>query len=149
MLKVQKPVWPLATALLVLMLNVFLISPRFNALFGPVVGNISYIGIRIVTLLALSFYLAKYCQKVRYQVVATASFVAFLDQCVFKGVLFFFEVRSNPQIFPDGTLGNVLFAFLMSYILFLPFIILIAFAGTELTRFKQDWMRNQKNTPAG
>lgn len=107
-------------------LNLYGISPLIGRLLGPGAGNFAYILVRVAVIAGVAYIMTRRFGRKRFQAIAAASFVAFVDHAVLKAFLAPGEFLAAP--------GTISFGLLMSYVASFPFIMIIAFLGTEAGR---------------
>jgi hypothetical protein len=78
--------------------------------------------------------LARYYGRTRIQAISVTTLVVFLDQVVVKGAWILRDSRVHPQLWGQVTLGGIAVNLMMSYILFAPVLLILAFLGTELNQ---------------
>jgi hypothetical protein len=101
---------------------------------GPHLGMGIYNGIRMFTVFGLSIACARLWDRKRFDIVRLATFLIFLEQIALKAIWMWQQARHDPGAWMDVTPGVALLTLGMGYIVFFPFIFLVAFAGAELGR---------------
>jgi len=123
-------------ALLVLVLNIWVIVPGLSRVAGDGAGVVAYTLIRVAVMIGLGYGLTQYAQRRRFQVLGTVAFVELIDQLVLKGISFMTQVEGVEPL-------TVLYGMAVSYMMFLPMILIFAFVGSEISQRKVYGRRRQ------
>jgi hypothetical protein len=119
--------------LAILALNVFLISPQVTRFFGEIYGSLIYILIRLVCVLAFSRWASMLLNQQRMAVVRWTTLLVFIDQVLFKAIFLWLDIQGNPSSWQGVDLKAAYYGLFLSYIISVPFVVLLAFVGAELS----------------
>ena len=122
--------------------NLFLIGPVVSARISEVAGNAAFIIIRVVTLLGFAALLAALHGKTRLQIIGLTLLLELVDQGIFKTILLLYSWRMQPTQWEGLSLDGMIFGNFMSYLVFLPAILILSFVGAEIGHA----LRNRKAT---
>jgi hypothetical protein len=128
----KKPYSCFLGALCLLAFNLFVMSPYISRRFGDLVGNGTYVGLRMLTIMGFSFLMSYLFESKRLPVIRSTTFLVFVDQVILKGFFLWNESRISPQAWEGMDYPSTVFALLVSYVISIPLIVIVAFAGTEL-----------------
>jgi hypothetical protein len=135
MIQVKRSVLYFFSGLLILGVNLFVLCPWITERFGSLAGNGTYIGVRLATLLGFSAIAYQIGISRRPAIIRAAIFLLFLEQVAFKSVYMSADFRAHPQGWEGVDHRAALFSLVMSFVVSVPFLILIAFVGTEIKEF--------------
>lgn len=113
----------LALAVAISALNLFVLSPGMGQLAGPLAANLVYMLIRVAVIGGVAFVMTRKFGRKRFQAIAAASFVAFIDHAVLKALLAMDQLRAEP--------GLMVFGLLKAFVANFPIIMIVAFLGAE------------------
>jgi hypothetical protein len=109
--------------------GLFWVGPHLQASVSEGAANIFYIALRVLVIAIFSFVAVRRYGKNTYHALSFAGLLIFLDQVGLRSIWFAIQFHNHPADWKDVTLGAVLFNSAFSYIVFLPLVIMIAFAG--------------------
>lgn len=140
-------------ALLLPFLGISLLAIHYF-LIGPILMNHGkenlntgiYLMLRLVLFSGLGYSLVKWAGRKRPQALAAVLMVGGVDQIFFKGFWMLHDVKIHPEVWAGVEMAPVkLFTGLaQAYLFFIPFVLILAFLGTELTRFAFDLKRDKE-----
>jgi hypothetical protein len=109
--------------------GLFLIGPALQNAFGPNIGNVFYVVLRVVSIVLFSYLCVRVYRRSIYGALSTAGFLVFLDQAVFKSLWIWIQFRTHPEAWQGIDLKGALYGTAFSYIVFLPLILALSFVG--------------------
>ena len=121
--------------------NLFVLGPYLTQSVNGGVANFAYISVRILSFVALAYALARFAKRNRFQTLSTVMGVAFVDQVILKWFLLHQDMKANPTQWDGVTDGALFYGVSTGFLFFAPFVLLLAFLGFELIRFRQDWKK--------
>lgn len=125
-------VWTFASALAIFAVNLFWLSPFLTRVWGPLVGNLTYLGIRIVVVIAVSGILGALWQGKSFKVFRATSILLFVDQVPLKYLWVRMEIARDPAPWQGASQSGIIYGLALSYLMFVPFLVLISFLGSQI-----------------
>jgi hypothetical protein len=132
MAKPSRSVLNFGGALGLLSFNLFCLSPWVSQTWGAFFGNGAYVTLRLLTLVGYSFISSLYLQRKRVEVIRSTCFLVFVEQVLLKTLVLWQDAQAHPQGWEGIQIEAAGFGLLMSYVISIPFIVILSFAGTEL-----------------
>ena len=119
----------------VLAVNRFWLSPAVGATYGAIPGNTTFVFVRVSSFFILSVLLARLAGFQRFRTISALALLVALEHLGFNLMGILSGYRANPSEYPEG-LSGPLFGLTVSYMMGLPFILLIGFLGHALGQRK-------------
>jgi hypothetical protein len=95
-----------------------------------------YVVARLGIILLFAFAACRFGTMTRSKALVWAAFLGFLDQVIFKGVFLTLEFKKDPTVLQGHQLWEAYTGLTLSYVMFFPFVLLLAFLGTELAKVR-------------
>jgi uncharacterized membrane protein len=132
-------------AVFCLWVNLFFIGPVLVSHGYTTLNTLLYVGFRLVIFIALAFVLVRFVGRNRPQAMSSVLLVGAVDQVLLKGLWMQADVKAHPELWVGVKMDSqVMFTGLaQGYLFFVPFVLILAFLGTELTRFRADLKRER------
>lgn len=115
-----------------LAINLWVVAPTASRFLNPVIANTLYLVIRIAMLIAIGAALYPTSKKTRVQVISLVTLAAFFDQVIWKGLWIGFIASQGAEEWRGMPVSQIAFGLAMSYLLFLPLLMIFGFLGTEI-----------------
>lgn len=125
--RVLQPLVPVLGGIVVLALNFWVIAPFTRGVFSESTSNVLYLLLRLVTFAAVGAWLRVTTTRRPIQIMSLVTICAFFDQVVFKLGLLRDPSRTGGM---QGV--EIWVSLMMSYLLFLPLVLVLAYVGTEV-----------------
>jgi len=129
----QQSFWILL-ALGILGLNLFVVGPWVSSQLGEGAGNILYVILRVAVIIGLSFFLVHRVGKGRFQAMTLTAVLMLMDQVGFKALWLKQQMMAQPDLWKDVDFSSAVFGLLMSYVFFVPMVLLFAWIGAEFQK---------------
>lgn len=125
--RVLQPLVPVTGGILILAANFWFVAPFTRSVLSESTSNVLYLLVRLLTFVAVAAVLRIQTDRRPIQVVSLVTLCAFFDQVVFK-----LGIMSDPTR-TGGMQGvEVWVSLMMSYLLFLPLVLVLAYIGVEI-----------------
>lgn len=122
-----QPLVPVLGGVLILALNFWALTPLTARVFSESTSNVIYLVIRLATFAWVGGWLRFKTDRRVIQILSLVTICAFFDQVIFKlGLL------RDPSRTGGMQAAEIWVSLMMSYLLFLPLVIVLAYLGVEI-----------------